>query len=282
MSLSEWGGFLNIMLKHENAPQAQPQAPSQCAAQVRVTPEELAAAVTALQIRKEGQPGTIAISDAVEELGLDGSPEEILKEVEAQRRSAHKRLSFTSRKRKWLAGLSLSLLCFSGFGIYSATSTGAFDDSGLTPGTQPYNLEPHTLAVVSAAPKPIVFTLAEAPEGKTLYCTPYDIEMEAASRNAQEPRPNVSQPVTEMNWPVVKYGKDLYVRGWVRMPFSKEAAKISVVEVFNKPALLANPQQVTLKLNGWAGLGYQRLEPDGAGVFVFHNPRLTAHAYEKW
>ena len=55
------------MLKHED----NPQISSQSAAKVRVTPEELAAAITALQIRKEGQTGTIAIGDAVEELGLD-------------------------------------------------------------------------------------------------------------------------------------------------------------------------------------------------------------------
>ena len=54
------------MLKHED----NSQTPFPSAAQVRVTPEELAAAITALQIRKEGQPGTIAIGDAVEELGL--------------------------------------------------------------------------------------------------------------------------------------------------------------------------------------------------------------------
>ena len=71
------------MLKHEDIPQ--PQTPSPSAAQVRVTPEELAAAVTALQIRKEGQPGTIAIGDAVDELGLDVTPEEVLAEVQARR-----------------------------------------------------------------------------------------------------------------------------------------------------------------------------------------------------
>ena len=75
------------MLKHED----NPQASSPSAAQVRVTPEELAAAITALQIRKDGQPGTIAIGDAVEELGLDVTPEEVLAEVEARRQVKPKR-----------------------------------------------------------------------------------------------------------------------------------------------------------------------------------------------
>ena len=71
------------MLKHEESPQTPPLP----AAQVRVTPEELAAAVTALQIRKEGQPGTIAIGDAVEELELDVTPNEVLAEVQARRQA---------------------------------------------------------------------------------------------------------------------------------------------------------------------------------------------------
>lgn len=81
------------MLKHQD--NSQPQPPTQPAAQVRVTPEELAAAVTALQIRKEGAPGTIAIGDAVDELGLDATPEEVLAEVEARRRVAPKKRRIT-------------------------------------------------------------------------------------------------------------------------------------------------------------------------------------------
>lgn len=270
------------MLKHEDTPQTQ----SPPAAQVHVTPEELAAAITALQIRKEGQTGTIAIGDAVEELGLDVTPEEVLAEVQAKQWATSGKKRLLVGKRKWIISLSFTLLCLTGLSTYSAVSNSHPDSSELVPATTPYALEPRILALGPAVPKQAISTLAEAPNGRTVYCSVAAIETAAMSRHVQMgPQQEINQPVSQLNWPVVKYGKDIYVRGWMRVPVSKEAAKILLVEIFNKPNFSqtgANPQQVTLKLDGWAGLGYQRLNPDGTGVFVFHNPRLTAHAYEKW
>ncbi len=269
------------MLKHEDNPQTQPPP----AAQVRVTPEELAAAVTALQIRKEGQPGTIAIGDAVDELGLDVTPEEVLAEVQARRKATPKE-ERRPRGQRFVLALGIAGILL-GVGINSGILTQA-QSSQLVPGTEPYHLEPRTLALAPVSSKPVIMTLAEAPDGKTVYCSPHAIYVAAMSRNTQETQPEIRGPVTEMNWPVVKYGKELYVRGWIRSPLSKAAAKLLEVEVFNKPSVLqlgATPQQITLKLDlqtSGVGLGYQRLNPDGAGELVFHEPRLTARAYEKW
>ncbi len=59
------------------------------AAQTRVTPEELAHAIASLEARRldetRHQEGTIPIGEAVRELGLDATPEEVLAEVRAQR-----------------------------------------------------------------------------------------------------------------------------------------------------------------------------------------------------
>ena len=270
------------MLKHED----NPQSPSPSAAKVRVTPEELAAAVTALQIRKEGSPGTIAIGDAVDELGLDVSPEEVLAELERLHKRTREQTQTALRKRKATVLASFLLLCLSGFGLYSATGGEALDSSRIAPGTAPFNLEPDILALNTASATPIVTTLTEAPFGRTLYCSPDAIERAAVSREYQtEPQRPLNQSLPEMTWPVVKYGKDLYVRGWISMPLSKEAAKISDIEVFNKPYLPqlgSHPQQVTFRLEGYAGSSYQRLNPDGTGEFIFHNPHTTAHTYEKW
>ncbi len=272
------------MLKHEDIS----QSPSSPASKVRVTPEELAAAITALQIRKEGQPGTIAIGDAVEELGLDVTPEEVLAEVQAWRQAKPKK-ERQSRGRRFVLALGLVGILL-GIGINSGILTQAQNSlqaqsSQLVPGTDPYHVEPGILALNPALPSPVVTTLAETPDGKTVYCSVGGISVAATSRYTQEAQPEVNDPITEMSWPVVKHGKDLYVRGWTRVPLSKEAAKITNVEIFNKPNLPqlgANPQQVTVRLDGWAGIAYRRLNPDGTGVFVFHNLRLTTHAYEKW
>ncbi len=284
MSPSEWDRFF-IMLKHQDISQAQPQMPSPSAAKVRVTPEELAAAITALQIRKEGQPGTIAIGEAVEELGLDVTPEEVLAEVQAWQQATPQRAR-RQRGRSFVLALGIAGVLL-GFTINTGILTQP-QANQIVAGTEPFQVEPHLLALTPASPQPMVTTLAEAPEDKTLYCSPYDIEVAAMSRNAQEAQRYISQPITEMNWPVVKRGKNIYLRGWIRLPLSKAAAKLSDLEVFNKPSvpqLGMTPQQVTLKLDlqtSEVGLGYQKMNPDGTGVFVFHNPRLTAHSYEKW
>jgi hypothetical protein len=269
------------MLKHDQ--------PEEQAAKVRVTPEELAAAVAALEARKQGASGTIAIGDAVDELSLDSSPEAILREVHARRESDRGRLRAASRRRKWAISLAASCFCFTGFVVYGEVSNHYPDSSQIIPAATPFALEPRMLALDPAAPRHTISTLAEAPDGRTVYCSVAAIETAAMSRNVQMgPQREISQPPAELNWPVVKYGKDLYVRGWVRMPLSREAAKLADVEVFNRPNLPqlgSDPQQVSFKLDlhtSLMGLGGQRLRPDGTGEFTFHDPRLTAHTYERW
>jgi len=286
------------MLKHENAQ----EAPTQTAAQARVTPEELAAAVTALEARRQGTPDTPLISDAVTELSLTNTPEDILREVQARRERKIKQVRRTAIKRKWAATLSLALLGLTGLGIYSVVSSGSTDDTHpewgqIIPATTPFALEPHVLALDPASPKHTIATLAEAPDGKTVYCSLDAINTIARCRNRQwGTERQISQWPSELIWPVVKHGRDVFVRGWIRQPLSKEAAEIADVPVFNTPHLPElgpTPQQVTFKLDSHisgVGLGGQRVNADGSPTFtakgdlafVFHEPRLTPHAYEKW
>jgi ABC-type Na+ efflux pump permease subunit len=75
------------MLKHETETVPEYQSPSQPAEHVRVTPEELAAAIASVEARKEQLAGTISLGDAVNELNLSATPEELLAAVEAKRRA---------------------------------------------------------------------------------------------------------------------------------------------------------------------------------------------------
>ena len=139
------------MLKHDD--NSQPQAlPS--AAQVRVTPEELAAAVTVLQIRKEGQPGTIAIGDAVDELGLDVTPEEVLAEVQA-RRAKPKRV----RDYRALACAGLCAAAFASLAIFHSSNTfPTHATNPLTSGSAVPNIVPlHTTTLDDTADSQIVY-----------------------------------------------------------------------------------------------------------------------------
>jgi len=76
------------MLRQEDP---HPNSDTASAAQTRVTPEELAHAIASLEARKleevRLQENTIPIGQAVRELNLDATPEEVLAEVRAQRQA---------------------------------------------------------------------------------------------------------------------------------------------------------------------------------------------------
>ncbi len=76
------------MLRQEDP---HPNSDTASAAQTRVTPEELAHAIASLEARKLDevrlQENTIPIGQAVRELNLDATPEEVLAEVRAQRQA---------------------------------------------------------------------------------------------------------------------------------------------------------------------------------------------------
>jgi len=78
------------VLKHQEDPEA--AMPPVSAPQARVTPEELSEALAAIEGRKQAEAshlaGTIPIEQAVSELHLDSSPEEIWAEVQAGRAKA--------------------------------------------------------------------------------------------------------------------------------------------------------------------------------------------------
>ncbi len=90
-------------------------APAPSAAQVRVTPEELAAAISHLDAGRAGQDGKIAIGRAVEELSLDAAPEDILRAVEATRQQTARR---RRNRRGGVVALFAGLAAVGGLGVW--------------------------------------------------------------------------------------------------------------------------------------------------------------------
>lgn len=90
------------------------ETPTPNAAQVRVTPEELAAALSHLEAGSAGRDGKIAIGKAVEELSLDAAPEDILRAVEAARQQTARR---RRNRRRGLTALLAGLAAVSGLGM---------------------------------------------------------------------------------------------------------------------------------------------------------------------
>lgn len=86
--------------------QSEPEKIKTPAAQVRVTPQELAAALARLEARQGGLDGTIPLGDAVQELGLNATPEELLREIEAGRAQQQQRPPRTRGARLLRVGMS--------------------------------------------------------------------------------------------------------------------------------------------------------------------------------
>ncbi len=249
------------MMKHEDTPHAQ----SSPAAQVRVTPEELAAAITALQLRKEGQPGTIAIGDAVDELGLDVTPEEVLAEVQTRRQLKPKK----PRSRTWdRAVLALGLV---GITLGFAADRDAFlhlrGGSGVAQVSR--TLPPISL---TAAPNLTVsnrfgkiMMLSEVGNDQPVRCAFDSSSSTFASYLPYGP-----------SWTLIKHGGRLYVRGWM-MQESAELIKYYGVDVrttnANGVGVPVTFSIDSLKVVPGASDG-QRLQSKTVD--------FDRHAYEKW
>ena len=269
------------MLKHEENTQSSAQPPSPPAAEVRVTPEELAAAITRLEAKKDAHlrqaDGTVAIGDVVEQLGLNATPEEILAEVEAERAKQTTRQGkrFPQRGRlrilfaigAVLVGLGVSR----GISPYFAGNIIPSDATQTTINSQFFPTAPQPLRIL-VNPDLLVgdafgklVLLSEVGDNQPVHCT-YN------NGRFQQYRPDFASAT----WTLAKHGGQLYVRGWLLKMSPKvlqtEGADVSAV----KDSEFTVP--ITLPLKGVSVL-------EGAGGDTkFHalNIHLDKHAYEKW
>lgn len=173
------------MLKHEDSQETPPRT----AAQVRVTPEELADAIATLQAGKEGTAGTISIGDVVEELSLDSTPEEILETVEARREQrTHSR---RKKRRGWLAlGAALAAV-----------------------GTAGVAFRPHTrVASVASVASPQIHSLADVKDEQQTYVDTHGLkQIIEGAMPAQVQTYPFSQGI---RWGLIKHSGKVYVQAY--------------------------------------------------------------------
>ncbi len=263
------------MLKHEDIPQAAPQSPS--AAQVRVTPEELVAAVTALQIRKEGQPGTISIGDAVEELGLDVTSEEVLAEVQARRRVKPKK----PRSGIWdRAVLALGLGGIALWGSFFLMPTYPFEDASTLPtnmatiagvpaesGTPIHITAAPNLTVGDASGKMLM--LSEIGDSQPVHCRWYSGSLYPYSLGT-----------TGEDYTLIKHNGRVYVRGWIKR-MSPKVLALHGADI-SPGQSLSYAVRVTLPLKGFKeAVATSDTEMYGSTIPAV-DIHLDKYAYEKW
>ena len=260
------------MLKHGDSLEPPPQA----AAQVRVTPEELAAAITRLEARQGGLEGTIPLGDAVQELGLSATPEELLREIEAgrvrsQENHSQKPVPLSNRLRVSVV-CALALLLSGGM-VYSLRTSAPSPPVADSPAIM-------SVSVPQAAPKPILVDpdlmvqdasgklvmLSEVGDNQPVGCRYFDGRFLQAS-----PQDNYE------SWELIKHDGQVYVRG--RIPkmspkvFFSEGADVTTVR--GDPAFAV---PITMPVKGF------NVVPGAGGYDEFHavNIHLDKYAHEKW
>ena len=223
---------------------------TESAAQVRVTPQELAAAIARLEARQGENEGTIPLGDAVQELGLNATPEELLREIEAgrarQHESLHRTQPFLSSKLRLFVVSALASVLFGimvGFfhSPSSSRTVGTIPVSPAAPRAAPIGI-PDRLLVRQHDGKMVL--LSEVSDGQPVFC-----ELAATETGAKlaDFAPSAS------HWTIIKHRGKVYVRGWIG-DMSEAALRSTVVTVHTLAHYVTSgirPVPVTLPLDGF-------------------------------
>jgi len=245
------------------------------AAGVRVTPEELAAAISRIEARKDAEQrqvdGTIPIGEAVQQLGLEATPEEVLAEVRAGRQ----RQTMTRKRLPPIAGrlvLALGLsgimlgLALGGNGLSQMHSHVSAGQSSVSNDTdlRHISLDPN-LRVTDTTGK--IFMISEVGDNQPVQCD-FDTG-NSRFKSLGDGR--------LFHWTLIKHNGKVYVRGRiVRMSPKVMQTDGALVGVDQTAPPYVVP--VTLPMDGF------EVHSSGNEQEQFYalNIHLDEHAYEKW
>lgn len=259
------------MLRHEtNFETGSSVTPSPPAAHIRVSPEELMGAIARLEARKDaGQrhlEGTIPIGEAVQQLGLEATPEDILAEVQAGRQQAMTRKKRSSIGERFvvalglsgiLLGLTLEALSFSQRDYQSPGLPSAVISS-----PQRLSLDPNLL-VDTASDKLVM--LSEVGDDHPVRCFYSDVSFEAFQPGS-----------SGQAWTLIKHSGRVYVRGWMHK-MSPRVLHVNGADI----AAIQSPDfsvPVTLPVSGF------QIVPGAGSSVEFHavNVQPDKYTWEKW
>jgi len=262
------------MLKHED----NPDILSQPAAQVRVTPEELATAVSRIEARKDTDQrradGTIPIGEAVQQLGLGVTPEEVLAEVRAARaQRATQRKGPSPRQR-------LGLMLGVGIGLVGLVGWWS------VPRVDPNQVPPH---VALSVPQTVLRRLPLDPNllvgdktGKLVMLSEVGDEQPVRCGYFAGGLRQYTPGGTGVTWILIKHGGRVYIRGWM-LKMSPKALAANGTGI-SASRTSSHVVAVTLPVDG-----FMEKTPDTSGTQMYSDTilpvedvRLDKHAYEKW
>ena len=225
-------------------------------AQVRVTPKELSRALAAIESRKEAKTRyrseTIPVAEAVHELGLEVSPEEVLAEVQEGRRSATAGKMRPSFGRRLVLSLTL---CGIMLGLMSVEAGSGYLDYRAS---HHLHVDPEHLQVGTSSGKWMLFS--EVGDNQPVQCS---------YNGGTFVQTNPSQP----SWTLIKHAGQVYIRGFIPQ-LSQQALQANGTDIYCSGSTVP----VTLPLSSL------QITPQGgdSGTFHIESLQMDQHAHEKW
>ncbi len=210
--------------------------------QARVTPEELTQALAAIESRKQAEAsrlaGTIPIGDAIADLHLDSTPEDIWAEVQSQRAKADASQAQSSpessAEQKAQRGAKVGVQVRQ----QSVTPRRGWRKSGLIGmvlvgwlvfhnafGSQSGHHVPTHVAA------PILRPLAQIPDGQEVYAD--DPALVQVSEGKPVAQITVSENESGNRWKIFRRGSHVYLRGYIESADSLQPLQGKPLNVYN-------------------------------------------------
>ena len=262
---------------------------AQAAAQERVSTSELAAALAAIETRRttatQVEAGTITVGEAIEQLGLEIAPSEVLTEIRAQReqKADEKEARRKKRKRRWVTALfPLTLVgglvpitaVFLGRG--GAIQPAPADTTIAREETHVFN--PQTLRVWDKNARTggvVIKTLAEVPDNHPVTVDALDLLAQFPLEPKQDFVVSTDSVSQTASWTIIKHKGVSYLRGYVGAPMSASALASGEVVVCNRPhppvglPIGPNPSPITFRLDALRGTTDSMYQVSGGGSPTF-------------
>lgn len=270
--------------------------PAATAEETRVTAEELAEALSAIETRRaeraRGMEGTLPIGEAIRQLDLEASPDEILAEVQARRsRQAQQAqaaaLRGPQRRRGWLALLALPPAFLSMILIlYLGRSASVIAPPAVAQVAQVDSPVPalgQDIQVVDeTGGRQVVRMLAEIGDGRPVRCDWNDaVRLLPGGAEIQKGMGNLTpEQGASKHWRLIKFGGKLYLRGWLALPMSETALRSAPVILYSTPPAPEEAAKITLPVetSRFQG-GSVGSEPEQIRLSV---PVLDEHVRDQW
>ena len=258
------------MLKHSD----NETEPTILAAKVRVTPAELADALAVLQARKDGDLGTISLGEAVQELNLDATPDEVLKVVQARRDQMQGEQANSRRKKKRTRRLVLAAAVVAllptlrvlEVSYYNHATRSAAMTQAASGMRHSIALDPNLLVGESSGK---VVMLSEVGDNQPVHCT-----LDGSSGGFGPYSPSSDATF----WTLIKHDGRVYVRGRIQSLSPKVLARDGTAVISPSPDVTSDGVvlPITMPVDGF--------DAEAISTLGFHaqNIHLDKHAYEKW